>query len=44
MQQHLGITGCWVKGSGIGQYGDESKLIADYGEPDYNIDNIGLLI
>ena len=43
MQQHLKITGCWVKGSGIGQYRDENELKSLYGEPDYEVDSIGQL-
>lgn len=41
MQQHLGISGCWVKQTGIGAYFDTINSLTTQQKPDYYIQSLG---
>jgi len=40
MQQHLGVSGCWVKQTGIGAYFDTTKALTTQLKPDYYIQSL----
>ena len=42
MQNHLGISGCWVKKTGIYFNENEKDLIKTYGKPTYSIETFNL--
>ena len=40
MQAHLGISGCWIQGTGIHQKQPIDQLISTYGQPDYIVPSL----
>ena len=42
MQQHIGITGCWVKSTGIYFNQSNDDLFSLYGKPHFFIDSFDL--